>query len=104
MNTFDFCSFNSATKMSRVVFGERTGKSYAVTYFNSSGVPTHWHNHHGGPHVETPDNIQPGTSKSLSYSKKQPPAHYGNVIFTVEGVSNPKSDYGGHITVPMDKV
>lgn len=88
--------------MSKVVFGKRMRKSYAVTFYDSSGTAQTWDGNHGGPHVETSDQIAEGTERKVTKHRKQPPARYGNVIFHVEGVSNSKSDYGGHITVPKE--
>ena len=52
-------------------------------------------------HVETPDDIPEGEVRKLSlYRENQDEtiAKYGNVIFHVQGVSNPASKkWGGHI-------
>eukprot|EP01051_Picozoa_sp_SAG22_P020591 SAG22_NODE_4222_length_1337_cov_1.638126_2_plen_106_part_00 len=87
--------------MSHVVFGKRGNKSYEVTFFDAKQHVQTWTGDHGGPHVETPDDVPEGEVRQLSLHKKQPPARFGNVIFHVQGVSNDGSDYGGHITVPM---
>jgi hypothetical protein len=60
-------------------------------------------NNHGGPHVETADDIAQGTRRALTLHPKQGPANrHGSAIFSVEGVHNERSEYGGHITVPLE--
>ena len=84
-----------------VVFGERLGKSYAVDFHDTNGNVRTWTNDRGPPHVQTLDLITKGTTMQIQKCKQQPPAKYGNVMFEVVDCSDPTSEWGGHITVPM---
>jgi hypothetical protein len=86
--------------MSKVVFHARakpTNKSYPVTFFDANGIEYEWQNSHGGPHVETEDEIEPGTERIITGKIGE---NRYSIIYALDGVQNSRSKYGGHITVP----